>query len=304
MAIWNSLVASLEYILLTFYAWTGNPGIAIILFTILARFALLPLTIRQLQSGRKIQALQPALSELQRKYSKDQQKLQAETMKLYKENDANPVSGCLPVLIQLPLFLGIYQAVFQLTSVAPGEHAVSRMLTTLGQVNLGTDLAATATALDLPQLSGGFLWMTDLGRPDALYILPVLSVLFQLIVQLMSTPRVHDPQQKAMFQTMLFMPILFGYIGFTFPSGAVLYWVVGSILSMIQQWVFSGWGALANYLTFLPTRAGLFPPPVVVGAGTQEAAKHIAEADATKSVDFWEVVKPLLDDDKPKERSA
>jgi YidC/Oxa1 family membrane protein insertase len=280
MAIWNSLVASLEYILLTFYAWTGNPGIAIILFTILARFALLPLTIRQLQSGRKIQALQPALSELQRKYSKDQQKLQAETMKLYKENDANPVSGCLPVLIQLPLFLGIYQAVFHLTSVAPGEHAVSRML------------------------SGGFLWLTDLGRPDALYILPVLSVLFQLIVQLMSTPRVQDPQQKAMFQTMLFMPILFGYIGFTFPSGAVLYWVVGSILSMIQQWVFSGWGALANYLTFLPTRAGLFPPPVVVGAGTQEAAKHLAEADATKNADFWEVVKPLLDDDKPKERSA
>ncbi len=302
MAIWYSLVSSLEYILLTFYSWTGNPGIAIIVFTILARFVLLPLTIRQLQSGRKIQALQPALNELQRKYAKDQQKLQAETMKLYKENNANPVSGCLPIFIQLPLFLGIYQAVFHLTSVAPGEHAISRMITTLGQVNLGTNL--TAITLDQPQLSGGFLWLTDLGRPDTLYILPVLSVLFQLIVQLMSTPRVQDPQQKAMFQTMLFMPILFGYIGFTFPSGAVLYWVVGSLLSMVQQWVFSGWGALANYLTFLPTRAGLFPPPVVVGAGTQEAAKHIAEVDAAKKVDFWDVMKPLLDDDKSSERSA
>ena len=302
MAIWYSLVSSLEFILLTFYSWTGNPGIAIILFTILARFVLLPLTIRQLQSGRKIQALQPALSELQRKYAKDQQKLQAETMKLYKENNANPVSGCLPIFIQLPLFLGIYQAVFHLTSVAPGEHAISRMITTLGQVNLGTNL--TAITLDQPQLSGGFLWLTDLGRPDSLYILPVLSVLFQLIVQLMSTPRVQDPQQKAMFQTMLFMPILFGYIGFTFPSGAVLYWVVGSLLSMVQQWVFSGWGALANYLTFLPTRAGLFPPPVVVGAGTQEAAKHIAEVDSAKKVDFWDVMKPLLDDDKSSERKA
>jgi len=302
MAIWYSLVSSLEFILLTFYSWTGNPGIAIILFTILARFVLLPLTIRQLQSGRKIQALQPALSELQRKYAKDQQKLQAETMKLYKENNANPVSGCLPIFIQLPLFLGIYQAVFHLTSVAPGEHAISRMITTLGQVNLGTNL--TAITLDQPQLSGGFLWLTDLGRPDSLYILPVLSVLFQLIVQLMSTPRVQDPQQKAMFQTMLFMPILFGYIGFTFPSGAVLYWVVGSLLSLVQQWVFSGWGALANYLTFLPTRAGLFPPPVVVGAGTQEAAKHIAEVDSAKKVDFWDVMKPLLDDDKSSERKA
>jgi YidC/Oxa1 family membrane protein insertase len=304
MAIWHSLVSSLEFILLTFYSWTGNPGIAIILFTILARLVLLPLTIRQLESGRKIQALQPALSELQRKYAKDQQKLQAETMKLYKDNNANPVSGCLPVLIQLPLFLGIYQAVFHLTSVAPGEHAVSRMLTSLGQVNLGTNLADAAVALDLPQLSGGFLWLTDLGRPDSLYILPVLSVLFQLIVQLMSTPRVQDPQQKAMFQTMLFMPILFGYIGFTFPSGAVLYWVVGSVLSMIQQWVFSGWGSLANYLTFLPTRAGLFPPPQVVGAGTQEAAKHVAEAETAKKADFWDVVKPLIDEDKSAERSA
>jgi YidC/Oxa1 family membrane protein insertase len=262
---------------------------------------LLPLTIKQLQSSRKIQALQPALSELQRKYGKDSQQLQKETMKLYSDNKANPVSGCLPVLIQLPLFLGIYQAVFHLTSVAPGEYAVAQMITALNNVNLATNLSAT---MNQPQLSGGFLWLTDLGRTDPLYILPVLSVIFQLLVQLMSTPRVQDPQQKAMQQTMLFMPILFGYIGFTFPSGAVLYWVVGSILSMIQQYIFSGWGSLANYLTFLPTRAGFFPPPEVVGAGTQEAAKHIAEVDAAPKIDFWDVVRPLTDDDKSKERPA
>ncbi|NBU63213.1 MAG: protein translocase component YidC [Chloroflexia bacterium] len=302
MAIWTFLISSLEYVLLTFYAWTGNPGVAIILFTLLARLVLLPLTIRQLQSSRKIQALQPALSELQRKYGKDAQQLQKETMKLYADNKANPVSGCLPVFIQLPLFLGIYQAVFQLTSVAPGEHAIAHMIEALNHVNLATNLSAVK--LDQPQLSGGFLWLTDLGRTDPLHILPVLSVIFQLIVQLMSTPRVQDPQQKAMQQTMLFMPILFGYIGFTFPSGAVLYWVVGSILSMIQQYIFSGWGSLANYLTFLPTRSGLFPPPAVVGAGTQEAAKHIAEVDAAPKLDFWDVVRPLTDDDKSKERTS
>ncbi|MDZ4719569.1 MAG: YidC/Oxa1 family membrane protein insertase, partial [Roseiflexaceae bacterium] len=140
----------------------------------------------------------------------------------------------------------------------------------------------------------------DLGKVDSLYILPVLSVIFQLIVQLMATPRIQDPQQKAITQTMLFMPIVFGYIGFTFPSGAVLYWVVGSILSMIQQYVISGWGSLANYLKFLPTDAGLFPPSVpataLAGAmaGGGAIAVSAAEEPASKR-DFWDVLAPLTE---------
>lgn len=299
MALWTSLVSFLETVLLTFYAWTGNAGIAVIVFTIIARIFLLPLTIRQLQSSRKIQALQPALQELQRKHGKDPQKLQQETMRLYRENNANPVSGCLPIFIQLPLFLGIYQAVFHLTSVSPTEHAAANMLNVLQSTNVLTGISAAA--LNQPPLSGGFLWLTDLGQTDPLYILPVLSVVFQLIVQLMSTPRVQDPQQKAMTQTLLFMPLVFGYIGFTFPSGAVLYWVVGSILSVIQQYVISGWGSLANYLKFLPTDAGFFPPPVVVGVSEHEAAA--SQAEPSKHVDFWDVLKPLTDKDQDKPTS-
>jgi YidC/Oxa1 family membrane protein insertase len=294
MALWTSLVSFLEMVLLTFYSWTGNGGVAVIIFTIIARLILLPLTVRQLQSSRKIQALQPALQELQRKHGKDQQKLQAETMRLYKENNANPVTGCLPMFVQLPLFLGIYQAVFHLTSVTPAEHAAAKMLAVLQTTaNLGTSIATSA--LDQPPLSGGFLWLIDLGKTDPYYILPVLSVIFQLIVQLMSTPRVQDPQQKAMTQTLLFMPLLFGYIGFTFPSGAVLYWVVGSILSMIQQYVIGGWGSLANYLKFLPTDAGFFPAPVVVGVSQHEV--EASHAHAKEPVEFWDVLKPLNDPD-------
>jgi len=299
MALWTSLVTFLENVLLTFYSWTGSAGLAIILFTLIARIFLLPLTIRQLQSSRKMQALQPALQELQRKHGKDAQKLQAETMRLYRENNANPVSGCLPIFIQLPLFLGIYQAVFHLTSVSPAEHAAAGMITTLQQANLATDLSAVA--LNQPRLSGGFLWLPDLGQTDPLYILPVLSIIFQLIVQLMATPRVQDPQQKAMMRTLLFMPLLFGYIGFTFPSGAVLYWVVGSVLSMIQQYVISGWGSLANHLTFLSTNAGFFPPPVVVGVSEHEAS--LAHAEPAQHVDFWDVLRPLTEKDEEKRSS-
>src|SRR4029453_146936 len=88
-------------------------------------------------------------------------------------------------------------------------------------------------------------------------------------VQTCALPILQDAQQKAMTQSMLILPLMFGYLGFTFPAGAVLYWVVGSVLSMIQQYVISGGGSVANYLKFLPTTGGLLPPitPVAATAG-------------------------------------
>ena len=93
--IWSGFVGFLENVLLTFYSWTGNGGIAIILFTILARIISLPLTIKSIQSSRKMQELQPQVKEIQRKYGKDPQKLQVETAKLYREYKVTPVGGCL-----------------------------------------------------------------------------------------------------------------------------------------------------------------------------------------------------------------
>jgi YidC/Oxa1 family membrane protein insertase len=305
MAIWNAFVLFLEQVLLTFYSffgttlgWPGAAGLAIILFTIVARIVILPLTVKSLQSTRKMQELQPLMKELQRKHGKDPQKLQEETMKLYREYKVNPAGGCLPMFLQLPIFLGVYQAVINLTRVSPAEHAAGAMIRALDANGFAT--AALPATLGQPQLAGGFLWLTDLGKVDPLYILPVLSVVFQLIVQLMATPRIQDPQQKAMTQSMLILPIVFGYIGFTFPSGAVLYWVVGSILSMIQQYVISGWGSLANYLKFLPTDGGLLPPimPSVAAAGAGVATLE----EPSKKVDFWDVLRPLTNgqaDDEP-----
>jgi YidC/Oxa1 family membrane protein insertase len=306
MPIWNAFVLFLERILLTFYHWgesiglPGSGGLAIILFTIVARLVILPLTIKSIQSTRRMQELQPLMKELQRKHGKDAQKLQEETMKLYREYKVNPAGGCLPMFLQLPIFLGVYQAVINLTRVSPAERSADAMIATLAQNGFG--VAGFPQALGEPQLAGGFLWLSDLGKVDSLYILPVLSVVFQLIVQLMATPRIQDPQQKAMTQSMLFLPVVFGYIGFTFPSGAVLYWVVGSILSMIQQYVISGWGSLANYLKFLPTEGGLLPP--VMPTPALAATAPAADEPHTQKADFWGVLRPLMEQGPEAEPAA
>ncbi len=308
MDIWGAFVRALEQILLTFQSLTGNAGIAIILFTIIARLVILPLTLSSLRSTRKMQVLQPQMKELQRKYGKDPQKLNEETIRLYRENKVNPAGGCLPMLLQLPIFFGVYQAVIRLTQVPPSEEAARAMLNGLSAT--GADVAPFVTGLNADRLIGGFLWLPDLGIRDPLYILPVLSVVLQLVVQLMSTPRIQDPQQKAMMQSMLILPIVFGYIGFTFPSGAVLYWVMGSVLSMIQTYVISGWGSLANYLKFLPTHGGLLPAPEIVTSSerseatpaavqtTTRAVTPTANGDSTKR-SFWDVLGPLNEQPAP-----
>ncbi|NOK59244.1 MAG: hypothetical protein GFH27_549283n295 [Chloroflexi bacterium AL-W] len=297
--IWSAFVDLLENFLLILYNFSGNAGVAIILFTIVARLVILPLTFKSLQSTRRMQELQPLLKELQRKHGKDARKLQEETMKLYRDNKVNPVGGCLPMLLQLPIFIGVYQAILHLTEASVPSAVVRSMLDVVQNTSNTVDVSALAATVEGSRLSGGFLWLENLGEPDPYYILPILSVIFQLLVQLMAMPRVQDPQQKAMTQSMLFLPLVFGYIGFIFPSGAVIYWVAGSILSVIQQYVISGWGSLANYLKFLPTDAGLFPPklPQTATATAGTSALVDTSVEDTPKRDFWGVLGPLAERD-------
>jgi len=250
---WGSFVGILQAILLGLSNLTGSLGLGIILFTIFTRIALLPLTIKQLQSSKKMQELQPLIQELRRKYGKDQQKFTQEMTKLYREHKANPAGGCLPLVIQLPIFIGVYQAV----------------------QNLAMD----------PVAAGGFMWLPSLAQRDPTYILPVLSIVLQMLQSLMAMPKIQDPQQKMMSQTMLLMPIFFGYIAFTFNSGAVLYWVMGSLLAVVQQYFVTGWGSLTNYLTFLPERQGYLTPmtPAVVPTD----AAFTSEEGAEPEHGFW-----------------
>src|SRR3954454_5242583 len=212
-----------------------------------------------------MQELQPLIQELRRKYGKDQQKFTQEMSKLYKEHKANPAGGCLPLVIQLPIFIGVYRAV--------------------------QNLATSSVASD--NFSRSFLWVPDLAHKDPYFILPILSVIFQLLVSVMAMPKIQDAQQKTMSQTMLLMPLFFGYIAFTFNAGAVLYWVTGSVLAVVQQYFVSGWGSLTNYLPFLPERKGYLTPttPLVpIATSTTDDAEPVettkAEAPAP-GANFW-----------------
>jgi YidC/Oxa1 family membrane protein insertase len=303
LGFWSSFVDLLEFVLLQFAVFTGSAAIGIILFTIVARLLLLPLTMKSIRSSRKMQELQPMIKELQRKYGKEPQKLQQETVKLYQQYKINPVGGCLPMLLQLPIFIGVYQAVIHLMLPRYQENLSERVQTALADPTI-------AAIFDQEFLGIINLGLSPFGGEDGFtgtpyLILPVLSVVLQLTQQLMAMPRVQDPQQKAMSRAMLFMPFFFGYIAFTFPAGAVLYWVTSSLFGIIQQYFTSGWGSLANYLKFLPpdkkAKAGqLTPTHATAGSGgtvtePEATPSRPPEPAVAQRPGFWEVLRPLTE---------
>jgi YidC/Oxa1 family membrane protein insertase len=215
------------------YSW----GFAIILFTLVVKIVTLPLNLQQARSMKATQELQPKLQELQKKYAKDKEKLAQAQMELYREHGVNPLGGCLPMLIQLPILFGLYQALYRLAST--GEIVGQRFLWI-------PDLA-------FPTREIGIKWVWP-PAPEfigwaaaALYvILPVLTVVTQIAMQKMTTSSTasQDPQQAAMQQTMLIMPFMFGFITLQVPAGLTLYWVTSNLFSMIQQYFITGWGSL------------------------------------------------------------
>ncbi len=249
-------------------------GWAIIVFTIAIKLVTLPLTLKQLQSAKGSQELQPRLAELQQKYGKDRQKLSEEQMKLYKEAGMNPLGGCLPLLIQMPILFGLYQSLYALANPSVGELK--------GQGFFWIpDLA-------FPDLKTGISWMSTafnsqhFGMLAAYVSLPVIMIVTQIILQKMSTPAPApdqtkvDDQQRMMGQMMMFTPIMFGYITLGLPSGLALYWSVSNILSIIQQYFITGWGSL---VTWFP----VFKPGTSAAAvGTTDAPPPTAAVDRTK----------------------
>lgn len=259
---WTQFVDLFAAILGWLYDLTQSLGVGIILFTFLIRFMLLPLTLKTLRSQKKMQLLQPKLREINRKYGKDKEKATAETFKLYREEGVNPAGSCLPLLIQLPIFFAVYQAVQKV----------------VGQ----------------PDVHNSFLWLPDLAKADPWYILPTAMIVLQFIVQLMGTPRVQDPQQEAMTRAMLIMPIFFGIFAFTFPSGAVLYWVTGTVIAIVQQYFTTGWGRLSLYLPFLPGDKGFMNRDKMrEELAAMEASNPSTPAAAAEQRGFWDVLGKL-----------
>jgi YidC/Oxa1 family membrane protein insertase len=237
MNIWQAFVGLIAGALTTFAAVIDGAGIpysfgfAIILFTLVIKLVTLPLTFQQLRASKAMQQLQPELQELQKKYKGDREKLAQAQMEKYKEAGVNPLGGCLPTLVQLPVWFALYRALFNLASQGV--------------------------------LNEGFLWIPSLAEPKdlswiwplpqsleawmiaaRLLVLPILTVVSQIVVQKMMTPTNPDPQQASMNQMMMFMPIMFGFFAMQVPQGLALYWVTSNIFSLIQQYFVSGWGGL------------------------------------------------------------
>ena len=188
--------------------WTW--GLSIIGLTIIVRLVLFPLTWKQFSSAQRMQVIQPKLKELQKKYKGDRGKLQEETMKLYQEHRVNPFASCLPIVLQLPVFIALYAAIKGLGPLAqtpplPSVVALSR---------------------------APFLWIPHLGLPDPYYILLVVYVVTQLIsTELMLTPQT-DKQQKYIMRA---MPIIFVFLLYRFPAGLFVYWVTTNLWTIGQQ---------------------------------------------------------------------
>ncbi|MCL4303932.1 MAG: membrane protein insertase YidC [Anaerolineae bacterium] len=233
LGIWGSFVnfiaLSLVYLDNVLKGW-GLPyafGFSIILFTILVRVATFPLNMQQIKSSKAMQELQPRMKELQEKYKNDREKLAQEQMALYKEAGVNPLGGCLPTLVQMPIWFALYQALTQLS------HE--------GLLYEGF-LWIPSLAGPVADRGGGLNWLWPLppsigwGPALAYLVLPVLLVVSQYYMQQMMTPPNPDPQQASMNSMMKIMPIMFGYFSLIVPSGLTLYWFTSNLLALIQQY--------------------------------------------------------------------
>ncbi len=216
----------------------GNFGIAIILFTIVMRLATWPLTASQYKASKAMQAIQPKLQALQKQYKgKDAKKLQSETMALYKEHGVNPLGCILPMLVQMPIWIALYQVV-NLTLGETPESFVS-----LSQNLYPIPFVHTAVPLEQHFL----LW--NLGKNDTLYILPIFVGLTMYVQQKMITPtppqtqQVSAQQQQAQQtqQMMTWMlPLMFAYFTVTVPAGLGLYWAVSNLAGILTQYFYLG----------------------------------------------------------------
>lgn len=207
-----SLVNLLSITIEFFYGLTVNVGIpsyglAIILFTVVIKIILFPLTSVQVRSTRKMQEVQPKIKEIQDKYKNNKQKQQEKMMELYQSEKINPFGGCLPLLIQMPILIALF-----------------------------TSLRKFFDPIENPALNlehAGFLWIPNLGTPDP-WILPLMVGAFTFIQSKVSMGNANDQTQKTM---LYMMPLMMAWFSRSFPAGLALYWVMYNIMSTLEHFV-------------------------------------------------------------------
>ncbi|MCB9030506.1 MAG: membrane protein insertase YidC [Deltaproteobacteria bacterium] len=206
LGFFSALAHPLLSLIRFFHSIFGNYGLAIILLTLIIKALFLPLTKKSFQSMGAMQNIQPKIKQLRDKYKSDPTKMNQELIALYKREGVNPMGGCLPMLIQLPVFLGLYNALLNSIELRHAPFA---------------------------------LWIHDLSSPERLHVfgiaIPVMVILMgvSMFVQQWMTPSSMDPTQK---KVMMFMPIMFTFFFLGFPSGLVIYWLTNNLVSILQQY--------------------------------------------------------------------
>jgi YidC/Oxa1 family membrane protein insertase len=196
---WSPISRFMLLILVGVHKAIGSWGLAIIALTLLVKIATFPLTQKSMKSGKAMAQLKPKIEALQKRYKDDKQRMNQEVMNLYKSHGVNPLGGCLPMLIQLPIWWALY--------------------------------ATLGNAVELYRSK--FLWMPDLTQADPFYITPVAMGIF-MFVQQRITPMPTDSEQQKMMMYM--MPVLFTFMSLWFPAGLTVYILTNTLLTMVQQW--------------------------------------------------------------------
>ena len=233
---WETIIVSpfTNALLMIYKLIGGNFGIAIILFTILIRLITHPLMVSQIKGSSKMQEMQGSKEwqDIQKKYKGDKEKLAQEQMKFYKEIGYNPLSSCLPSIIQIPIIFGLYQSIMRALAASPMQ-----LLTLTRTVYPFFNIA------DLVPLNSKFLWM-NLSQPEKVYIfgvgIPLLAIIVAITTYVQSKvtmPATTNPNdQGAMMSKMmvLYMPLLLGYFALTFASGLSVYFITGNLIGIAQ----------------------------------------------------------------------
>ncbi len=197
---WLTVIAvPLFWVLSWFNKWVQNWGVAIILLTVLIKSLFYPLSAASYRSMAKMRVLAPKMQKIKEQYGNDRQKLHQAMMELYKTEKINPLGGCLPIVVQIPVFIALYWVLLASVELRHAPFA---------------------------------LWITDLSAPDPYYVLPVVMGI-TMVIQSRLSPEPPDPIQA---RVMKIMPIAFSVFFFFFPAGLVLYWLINNILSIAQQW--------------------------------------------------------------------
>ncbi|GLV58406.1 hypothetical protein KDH_52390 [Dictyobacter sp. S3.2.2.5] len=245
--------------LILLYNLFGDFGLSIVVLTLVIKLILFPLTLQQLKSTKATQALQPQVQEIKKKHANDQQAQMAAIQTMYKEYGVNPVAGCLPLVVQMPILYGLYFALStgvrtdKLADINAHLYPFVPHFTSLPRLTL--DWFAWLSFLN-PILHVNWSWTFPLSHADPSHVLPILAGLATFVSLRMAQPKTApvttsngkpvagDPTQQSMKMMQYIMPFFTVFIGWTFPAGLALYWTVSSIFQAVQQYFVTGWGAL------------------------------------------------------------